>query len=174
MPQRASVFCNFYIRVDREALVSERALNVGSVAFKAMSTKTLLSTEFTFFTSNHWLDYWDLKQIQWNWLVAFITYYIIFEKRGLKKVEQQCQIRWPSPQNPFSNFKWKCILKKCINILWNFGQVFCNKLFPGGERLKTGARLGKNMVYSYQFIKLTHYTVTLQSVNKKKNKVDKF
>jgi hypothetical protein len=25
MPQRASVFCNFYIRVDREALVSERA-----------------------------------------------------------------------------------------------------------------------------------------------------
>jgi hypothetical protein len=39
MPQRASVSCNFYIRVDREALVSERALNVGSVAFKAMSTK---------------------------------------------------------------------------------------------------------------------------------------
>jgi hypothetical protein len=34
MPQRASVFCNFYIRVDREALVSEWALNVGSVAFK--------------------------------------------------------------------------------------------------------------------------------------------
>jgi hypothetical protein len=42
MPQRASVFCNFYIRVDREALVSERALDVGSVAFKAMSTKNLL------------------------------------------------------------------------------------------------------------------------------------
>jgi hypothetical protein len=41
MPQRASVFCNFYIRVDREAFVSERALDVGSVAFKAMSTKTL-------------------------------------------------------------------------------------------------------------------------------------
>jgi hypothetical protein len=41
MPQRASVFCNFYIRVDREALVSERALNVGSVAFKAMSTKSV-------------------------------------------------------------------------------------------------------------------------------------
>jgi hypothetical protein len=40
MPQKASVFCNFYIRVDREALVSERALDVGSVAFKAMSTKT--------------------------------------------------------------------------------------------------------------------------------------
>jgi hypothetical protein len=39
MPQRASVFCNFYIRVDQEALVSERALDVGSVAFKAMSTK---------------------------------------------------------------------------------------------------------------------------------------
>jgi hypothetical protein len=39
MPQRASVFCNFYIRVDREALFSERALDVGSVAFKAMSTK---------------------------------------------------------------------------------------------------------------------------------------
>jgi hypothetical protein len=39
MPQRASVVCNFYIRVDREALVSERALDVGSVAFKAMSTK---------------------------------------------------------------------------------------------------------------------------------------
>jgi hypothetical protein len=36
MPQRASVFCNFYIRVDREALVSERALDV---AFKALSTK---------------------------------------------------------------------------------------------------------------------------------------
>jgi hypothetical protein len=42
MPQRASVFCNFYIRVDREALVSERALDVGSVAFKAMSTKNYL------------------------------------------------------------------------------------------------------------------------------------
>jgi hypothetical protein len=39
MPQRASVFCNFYIRVDREAFVSERALDVGSVAFKAVSTK---------------------------------------------------------------------------------------------------------------------------------------
>jgi hypothetical protein len=37
MHQRASVFCNFYIRVDREALFSERALDVGSVAFKAMS-----------------------------------------------------------------------------------------------------------------------------------------
>jgi hypothetical protein len=35
MPQRASVFWNFYIRIDREALVSERALDVGSVAFKA-------------------------------------------------------------------------------------------------------------------------------------------
>jgi hypothetical protein len=42
MPQRASVFCNFYIRVNREALVSERALDVGSVAFKAMSTKKYL------------------------------------------------------------------------------------------------------------------------------------
>jgi hypothetical protein len=42
MPQRASVFCNFYIPVDREALVSERALDVGSVAFKAMSTKKTL------------------------------------------------------------------------------------------------------------------------------------
>jgi hypothetical protein len=41
MPQRASVFCNFYIRVDREALVSERALDVGSVVFKAMSTKNI-------------------------------------------------------------------------------------------------------------------------------------
>jgi hypothetical protein len=41
MPQKASVFCNFYIRVDREALVSERALDVGSVAFKAMSTKKI-------------------------------------------------------------------------------------------------------------------------------------
>jgi hypothetical protein len=39
MSQRASVFYNFYIRVDREALVSEQALDVGSVAFKAMSTK---------------------------------------------------------------------------------------------------------------------------------------
>jgi hypothetical protein len=42
MPQRASVFCNFYIRVDREALVSERALDVESVAFKAMSTKNTI------------------------------------------------------------------------------------------------------------------------------------
>jgi hypothetical protein len=41
MPQRGSVFRNFYIRVDREALVSERALDVGSVAFKAMSTKNI-------------------------------------------------------------------------------------------------------------------------------------
>jgi hypothetical protein len=45
MPQRASVFCNFYIRVDREALVSERALDVGSVAFKAMSTKMILRAQ---------------------------------------------------------------------------------------------------------------------------------
>jgi hypothetical protein len=42
MPQRPSVSCNFYIRVDREALVLERALDVGSVALKAMSTKMLL------------------------------------------------------------------------------------------------------------------------------------
>jgi hypothetical protein len=46
MPQSASVFCNFYIRVDREALVSERALNVGNVAFEAMSTKSILLYEF--------------------------------------------------------------------------------------------------------------------------------
>jgi hypothetical protein len=46
MPQRASVFCNFYIRVDREALVSERALDVGSVAFKAMSTKNTKQKPF--------------------------------------------------------------------------------------------------------------------------------
>jgi hypothetical protein len=45
MPQTASVFCNFYIRVDREALVSERALDVGSVAFKAMSTKNNIKTQ---------------------------------------------------------------------------------------------------------------------------------
>jgi hypothetical protein len=48
MLQRASVFCNFYIRVDREALVSERTLDVGSVAFKdmgkAMSTKNKFSS----------------------------------------------------------------------------------------------------------------------------------
>jgi hypothetical protein len=48
MPQKASVFCNFYIQVDREALVSERALNVGSVAFKAMSTKTIISVPIVF------------------------------------------------------------------------------------------------------------------------------
>jgi hypothetical protein len=50
-------------------------------------------------------------------------------------------------------------------------KFFFNKLLSGGKRLKTGTRLGKNMVYSYQFIKLTHYTVTLQSVNKKKIKL---
>jgi hypothetical protein len=43
MPERASVFCNFYIRVDLEALVSERALDVGSVAFKAMNTKITIN-----------------------------------------------------------------------------------------------------------------------------------
>jgi hypothetical protein len=48
MPQRASVFCNFYIRVDREALVSERALNVGSVAFKAMSTKNYFNQSVSY------------------------------------------------------------------------------------------------------------------------------
>jgi hypothetical protein len=41
MPQNASVFCNFYIRVDRDALVSERALDVGRVAFEAMSAKNM-------------------------------------------------------------------------------------------------------------------------------------
>jgi hypothetical protein len=54
MPQRASVFCNFYIRVDREALVSERALNVGRVAFKAMSTKNLFWT----FSKNYALQFY--------------------------------------------------------------------------------------------------------------------
>jgi hypothetical protein len=56
MPQRASVFCNFYIRVDREALVSERALDVGSVAFKAMSTKNAFQIlmERTLELSNLW------------------------------------------------------------------------------------------------------------------------
>jgi hypothetical protein len=49
MPQRASVFCNFYIRVDREALVSDRALDVGSVAFKAMSTKKTISRTRCFY-----------------------------------------------------------------------------------------------------------------------------
>jgi hypothetical protein len=53
MPQRASVFCNFYIRVDREALVSERALDVGSVAFKAKSTKNCLKFSRNFAT-RHW------------------------------------------------------------------------------------------------------------------------
>jgi hypothetical protein len=46
MPQRASVFCNFYIRVDRETLVSERALDVGSIAFKAMSTKSMFGKKY--------------------------------------------------------------------------------------------------------------------------------
>jgi hypothetical protein len=50
MPQKASVFCNFYIQVDREALVSERALDVGSVAFKAMSTKTIFQYLLFFYT----------------------------------------------------------------------------------------------------------------------------
>jgi hypothetical protein len=65
MPQRASVFCNFYIRVDRESLVSERALDVGSVAFKAMSTKNkyLLSRAINFGRQCHfkiWLDGYKL------------------------------------------------------------------------------------------------------------------
>jgi hypothetical protein len=49
MPQRASVFCNFYIRVDREALVSERALDVGSVAFKAEYKKKLIIKKNIYF-----------------------------------------------------------------------------------------------------------------------------
>jgi hypothetical protein len=55
MPQRASVFCNFYIRVDREALVSERALDVGSVAFKAMSTKNIYEYLKRYFTLLHFI-----------------------------------------------------------------------------------------------------------------------
>jgi hypothetical protein len=58
MPQRASVFCNFYIRVDREALVSERALDVGNVAFKAMSTKKL--------KTHHIADYLQLMKMPHN------------------------------------------------------------------------------------------------------------
>jgi hypothetical protein len=53
MPQRASVFCNFYIRIDREALVSERALDVGSIAFKAMSTKKQLGERKTNMVSDN-------------------------------------------------------------------------------------------------------------------------
>jgi hypothetical protein len=44
MPESASVFCNFYIRVDRETLVAEWALDVGNVAFKGMSTKKHFTT----------------------------------------------------------------------------------------------------------------------------------
>jgi hypothetical protein len=55
MPQRASVFCNFYIRVDREALVSERALDVGSVAFKAMRAKKLLNNYLSVFCQKMFL-----------------------------------------------------------------------------------------------------------------------
>jgi hypothetical protein len=52
MPQSASVFCNFYIRVDREALVSERALDVGRAAFKDMSTKNnFTATRIYMYTS---------------------------------------------------------------------------------------------------------------------------
>jgi hypothetical protein len=57
MPQRASVFCNFYIRVDREALVSERALDVRSVAFKAMSTKNCFLLMLFAIGPNHRLQY---------------------------------------------------------------------------------------------------------------------
>jgi hypothetical protein len=57
MPQRASVFCNFYIRVDREALVSERALDVGRVAFKAMSTKKYLLVVKDQSKSKHLISY---------------------------------------------------------------------------------------------------------------------
>jgi hypothetical protein len=53
MPQRASVFSNFYIRVDREALVSERALDVGSVAFKAMSTKNVFLVTYSVVLYSH-------------------------------------------------------------------------------------------------------------------------
>jgi hypothetical protein len=61
MLQRASVFCNFYIRVDREALVSERAFDVGSVVFKAMSTKN------SFLNSAPTCDF-DLIAISETWL----------------------------------------------------------------------------------------------------------
>jgi hypothetical protein len=70
MPQRASVFCNFYIRVDREALVSERALNVGSVAFKAMSTKNIffihvfkIQSQLIFFLMGTWVKRGILEKL---------------------------------------------------------------------------------------------------------------
>jgi hypothetical protein len=59
MSQRASVFCNFYIRVDREALVSKRALDVGSVAFKAMSTKSFYRTTTFSFTNFVSVNYYE-------------------------------------------------------------------------------------------------------------------
>jgi hypothetical protein len=59
MPQRASVFCNFYIRVDREALVSEQALDVGSVAFKAMSTKIII--QYCQLRTNTTLNFLELR-----------------------------------------------------------------------------------------------------------------
>jgi hypothetical protein len=68
MPQRASVFCNFYIRVDREALVSERALDVGSVAFKAMSTKSHFGGSSSCF----------LFSFYYLWIFDFETDYILF------------------------------------------------------------------------------------------------
>jgi hypothetical protein len=66
MPQKASVFCNFYIRVDREALVSEQALDVGSVAFKAMSTKILLK--------GHIILYLSVTLICFEFYVSFIHF----------------------------------------------------------------------------------------------------
>jgi hypothetical protein len=81
MPQRASVFCNFYIRVDREALVSERALNVGSVASKAMSTKIYIMQNLL--DDKWWSSNFSVPKLR-NWMqIAFLHIIKMFPKHGL-------------------------------------------------------------------------------------------
>jgi hypothetical protein len=74
MPQRASVFCNFYIQVDRETLVSEWALDVGSVVFKVMSTKS------HFRTCHKW---WETRYMYLK--TPFPNMYFIFNVLNKKK-----------------------------------------------------------------------------------------
>jgi hypothetical protein len=54
MPQRASVFCNFYIRVDREAFVSERALDVGKQGYEYKKMNFVsVQMRFSFYKFRH-------------------------------------------------------------------------------------------------------------------------
>jgi hypothetical protein len=126
MPQRASVFCNFYIRVDQEALVSERALDVGSVAFKAMSTKNTLLLPYYPYPENQSLKFLANHKKQFpgrdHHPVIFRPYLNNFDHSQLVDLEEQ--------SSPYTaNISSRIIFGAFPCFVWNFITVRYSSLF---------------------------------------------